>query len=347
MHQTHTLADTVSARDALRRLEEVPGPKTLFVLNADERLVGTLTDGDIRRGLIRGLDVDGPITTFMFAGFSFLSSANHNPAEIARLRADDIRLVPLVDEQMRLLRVIDLVRTRALLPLDAVIMAGGRGERLKPLTDSVPKPLLPVGGKPIIEHNIDRLAAYGLTNITISIRYLGQQLIDHFGDGASRKLNIAYVSEDKPLGTFGAIKLVQNLHHDVVLVMNSDLLTDIDFEDFYNAFISQGADMAIATVPYKVNVPYAVLEVDGTAGIRSFTEKPTYTYYSNAGIYLLRRELLDRVPTNQHYNATDLMEDLIADGRRVVSYPMLGYWLDIGKHDDYRKAQEDIRHLKL
>lgn len=347
MLQTHTIADTLTARQALQKLEEVPGPKTLFVQRtADERLVGTLTDGDVRRGLLRGLDVDAAVTDFMRREFQFLRQHHYTLGDLARLRERGITLVPLVDDEMRLRRVADLLHHRSLLPVDAVVMAGGRGERLRPLTDTTPKPLLPVGGKPIIEYNIDRLIAYGVENITISLKYLGQQLIDHFGDGSSRGSRIGYVTEDEPLGTLGAVSLVPSFAHDTVLVMNSDLLTDIDFEDFFRAFQTADADMAVATIPYQVNIPYAVLETEN-GHIRSFKEKPTYTYYSNAGIYLLKRSALARIPQNGFYNATDLMEALIAEGGRVVSFPMLGYWLDIGKPDDYRKAQEDVKHLKF
>ena len=155
-----------------------------------------------------------------------------------------------------------------------------------------------------------------------------------------------YVNETEPLGTIGSVSLIKNLQHDYILLTNSDILTDLDYEDFFLEFIREKADFAVATIPYKVNIPYAVLETD-QGNVTSFKEKPTYTYYSNGGIYLIKREVLELIPEGQFFNATDLMEELIKRGSKVLSYPLIGYWLDIGKHEDFKKAQEDIRHLKL
>ncbi len=343
---THTLPDTATGRAALARLDQVPGPKTLFILNDAGCLAGTLSDGDVRRGLLAGADLDDGVARFMNPRFRALRHGTYTVDDVRALRQQQIYLVPVLDADGCLRRVADLRTDRSILPLDAVIMAGGRGERLRPLTDTTPKPLLPVGDKPIIEHNVDRLISYGVRNLSITVKYLGEQLEAFFGDGSAKGARIGYTREDAPLGTMGALALVEGLEHDTVLVMNSDLLTDIDFEDFYDSFIASGAEMAVASVPYNVPVPYAVLEVDDER-ILSFKEKPTYTYYSNGGIYLLKRSLIARIPVGGHYNATDLMEGLIAEGRKVSHYPLLGYWLDVGKHEDYRKAQEDIRHLSL
>lgn len=345
-HLTHSISDSAPSRQALAQLDAVTGPKTLFVLNDAGALVGTLSDGDVRRGLLRGASLDEPVAQLMNHGFRALRQGAYTVEDIRALRAQQIYLVPVLDGAGCLRRVADLRTDRSILPLDAVIMAGGRGERLRPLTDAVPKPLLPVGGKPIIEHNVDRLISFGVRNMSITVKYLGEQLEAFFGDGTAKGARIAYTREDAPLGTMGALALVDNFEHDTVLVMNSDLLTDIDFEDFFASFQASGAEMAVASVPYSVPVPYAVLEVDDER-ILSFKEKPTYTYYSNGGIYLLKRSLIDRIPKGSHYNATDLMEGLIADGLKVSHYPLLGYWLDVGRHEDYRKAQDDIKHLSL
>ena len=153
--------------------------------------------------------------------------------------------------------------------------------------------------------------------------------------------------EDKPLGTLGSVKMVEELEHDYVMVMNSDLLTDIDFNGFFQTFLRSGADMAVATTMYSVEVPYGVMEVDNGNFVNALKEKPCYTYYSNAGIYIIKKELLSMVPHNEFYNVTDLMDSLIKKGKKLVSFPILGYWLDIGKHNDFIKAQEDIKTLSL
>ena len=255
-------------------------------------------------------------------------------------------IFPVVDAQMKIINVVNFRHQKSYLPVDALIMAGGRGERLKPLTDNTPKPLLKVGDKPIIEHNIDRLNTYGIDDIWISVRYLGNQLVDYFKDGSEKALRINYVWEENALGTAGALALVDGFIHDHVLMMNSDLLTNIDFEDLFLFFEEHEADLAVACIPYQVNVPYAVMETNGKK-VTGFKEKPTYTHYSNAGIYLMKKEVINKVPKNETFNATDLMEKLIQEGKKVVAYPLVGYWLDIGKHEDYQKAQQDIKQLKF
>ncbi len=331
---------------AMQQLNRVPEGLTLFVRDYNDKVMGTLTDGDIRRGLLAGKQIGEPVSAFMHKNFRYLTLHRYTLSQLDELRNLHIRLVPLLDEAGVLQRIIDLRKLRSLLPVEVVIMAGGRGERLRPLTDTTPKPLLKVGDKPIIEHNIDRLSSFGIATIHISIRYLGSQLKEYLGNGESKGLTIQYIHEDEPLGTLGAVSKIQEFTHPYVLIMNSDLLTTIDFEDFFRNFMESGAAMTVASIPYKVNVPYAVLETEGNR-INSFQEKPTYTFYSNAGMYLVKKEVLQQVPQNSFYNATDLLDALIQKGDTVSHYPLLGYWLDIGKHDDYKKAQQDIKHLKL
>ena len=345
---SNRILESQTVKEAMEQLNRLSNNKymTLFVLNAQQQLVGTLTDGDIRRGLVQNKALTDPVSDFMHRDFKSVTRNEIMPDYVAELRAKGITQLPILNEEKRILRVVNLAEKRSLLPVDAVIMAGGRGERLRPLTDNTPKPLLKVGDKPIIEHNIDRLVSYGVHHITITIKYLGEQLVEYFGNGADRDAAISYTREDEPLGTIGSVRLVEALHHDTVLLMNSDLLTNIDFEDFYNTFVQSGAEMAVATIPYQVNIPYAVVEVDHEQ-ILSFKEKPTYTYYSNAGIYLFRRALVDMIPKGEPYNATDLMEALLQQNRKVAYFPILGYWLDIGRHEDFQKANADIRHIQL
>ncbi|MBL4652387.1 MAG: NTP transferase domain-containing protein, partial [Flavobacteriales bacterium] len=265
---------------------------------------------------------------------------------IRTIDIEQIKLLPVVDDKGILLDVINLLSYKITLPIEAFIMAGGEGQRLRPLTANTPKPLLMVGDKPIIEHNIDRLKAKGIGKVYISLKYLGEQLKEYFGNGDVKKLEISYVEESKALGTIGAVSLVDEFGEDTILVMNSDLLTNFDLDEMYHEFVRQDVDMMVATIPYKVSIPYAVMELKSDR-VTSFKEKPTYTYQSNAGIYLFKKNTVGLIPKNQHFNATDLMEKMIAMGKSIGYYPILGYWLDIGKHEDYEKAQEDIKHLKL
>jgi NDP-sugar pyrophosphorylase family protein len=195
-------------------------------------------------------------------------------------------------------------------------MAGGKGTRLSPLTDNTPKPLLQVGDKSILEHNIHRLSLFGIDDFWISVNYLGEQIENYFGNGNGNNLNIEYVREQEPMGTIGSVSKIDNFIHDYVLVTNSDILTNLDYEDFFLRFKEQNADFAVVTIPYKVDVPYAVLETTN-GHVMSFKEKPTYTYYSNGGIYLMKRDVTKIIPPMAYYNTTDLIEELIKDGKKV------------------------------
>ncbi|UKJ08230.1 nucleotidyltransferase family protein [Solitalea lacus] len=343
----HIILNTASARDALRKLDNLPSleDRTLFVIDDTNKLLGSITDGDIRRGLLNDKEISDNCTVFMNPGFKRLSESNISLEQINEFRGKDIYLVPVLNGSGEIVQLLDLKKQRSMIPASALIMAGGKGERLKPLTDSVPKPMLKVGNKPIIEYNIDRLASFGITQQYISIKYLGSQIEDYFGDGQAKEISIKYIQEDQPLGTLGALALVKEIKHEHLLVMNSDILTNIDYEDFFKFYIESGADLCVASIPYKVKIPYAVLETNENS-ILSFKEKPTYTYYSNGGIYFMRSALKEMIPSNSFYNATDLMEELIKEGRKVAHYPLLSYWLDIGRHEDFAKAQEEVKHVK-
>lgn len=344
--EKHLILKNQSVIEALTLLDSLSEDAIIFVVDEDNKLLGSLTDGDVRRSLIKGKNVSQPVLDFVEPHPKFIRKGNYNLDEIVIYRDENYKIIPVVDEAGRVINIINFRLIRSYLPVDAIIMAGGRGERLRPLTDKVPKPLLPVGDKPIIEHNIDRLVQYGIDDIWISVRYLGQQLKDHFKNGKSKGVSIQYINEDEPLGTIGAASAAKDLKHDVVLVTNSDILTNLDYEDFYMSFRDSGADLSVITIPYDVSIPYAVLETSN-GHVISFKEKPTYTYYSNGGIYLMKREVLELIPDNTHFNATDLMDEMIKNGKKIHSYPLRGYWLDIGKPEEYLKAQEDIKHLRL
>ncbi|MBK7627805.1 MAG: nucleotidyltransferase family protein [Bacteroidales bacterium] len=330
--------------DALRILDIATSNQTLFVVDQNSKLKGTLTDGDIRRGLIKGHNLESPIHLFCRKDFSFVNG-KVEVSFIHKLKKDGIKVLPKLNIEGQIERVYDLVRLESILPLHAVIMAGGRGERLRPLTDKTPKSMLPLGDKPIIEHIIDRLILYGIETITISVRYLSSQITDYFGDGSTKGVRINYIEEDIPLGTVGCVSKIEKIDQENLLILNSDVFTNIDFEDFFLDFENSGADMAVASIPYSVDIPYAILDLDDNF-ITSFKEKPKHTYYANAGIYLIKCEKLDLVPKNTFFNATDLMDSIILNKGKLIHSPVTGYWIDIGKHDDYNKAKEIIKHLK-
>ncbi len=347
-YKRNIIPESTLIKEAIEILNALSGKDshTLFVINPNGQVIGSLSDGDIRRGMLANKTITSAVTEVMQKSFRFLRNRKFTLDEIDELRKREITLVPMLDDTNRLIRIVDLSGERSALPLDAVIMAGGEGRRLLPLTRETPKPLLPVGGKPIIEYNLERLEKYGIKNVHISVNYLGDKIETHLGNGSNKELNINYCREDKPLGTLGSVSLVKEFENEVVLVMNSDLLTNIDYEDFYKDFLRKEADMAVATIPYSVPIPYAVIETEEDRVI-SLREKPTYTYYSNAGIYLIRKDLFRYLPGDTFYNATDLMDAVIRDGLKLTYYPLYCYWLDIGSPTDYEKAQHDCDHIKF
>ena len=332
-----------SVIEAMQQLETIPSTLTLFVLNDDNKLIGTLTDGDIRRGFLRGLDLSGKTSEFMTTEYRTIDNSE-SVSEFKTIRNVGIRLLPELDDSGHIQKVYDLKTRKSNLPLECVIMAGGRGERLRPLTDDTPKPMLGIGGKPILEHNIDQLISYGIEKIYITILYLGQQIMDYFGDGSAKGISIEYIWEDKPLGTAGALTLIKNIETKYIVLMNSDLFTDVDIEDLFLSINQNEADMGIASVLHTVKIPYGIFDEEDQK-IRSIREKPVFTHYANAGVYILRKELIQYIPQNSFYDITDLIEGLLKMGMVIIQNPIVGYWIDIGKHDDYQRAQEIAKHL--
>lgn len=339
----YTITLSANVREVLEKLSDLVDLQTVFVINKDLEVAGSITDGDLRRGFLKGLSIDDSLEHFLFKDFKYVKEGEDNFDKLKEFRNKKIKAVPLLNREDKLIRIINFSRIKSLLPLDAVIMAGGLGSRLKPLTNKTPKPLLKVGNKEIISYNFDRLYQFGIENQHITVNYLGDQ-IEQFCENYNDKINFNLVYEKAFMGTAGSLSLIDKFSNDVILLMNSDLLTNIDYEDFYKSFIDKEADMMVASISYPVNLPYAIFELD-KGNVKSFKEKPSYTYYANAGIYLIKKNLLDLIPEDTFFNATDLMDLMIESGKKLVHYPIRGYWLDIGKHEDYEKAQRDITHI--
>ncbi|MCS3555837.1 MULTISPECIES: nucleotidyltransferase family protein [unclassified Sphingobacterium] len=345
--ERHTILQSRSVREALIKLDSLASDAILFVVDTDSKLLGSLTDGDLRRGFIKGLDFNNQLCDFVQTSPKYILANSYSLDKLEVFKANHFKILPIVNENHIIVDILNFRLQSTIIPADAVLMAGGEGKRLRPLTETTPKPLLKVGEKPIIEYNIDRLQKVGIKNVNLSINYLGDQLVDYFGDGANRNLNIRYVRENKPLGTIGSILLVENFEHEDILVMNSDLLTNIDYADFFKTYKDSEADMAVAATSYQVDIPYGVLEVNESNIVKSLKEKPRYTYFSNAGIYIIKKDLLKMIPEDQFFDITDLINRIIEMNLKLITYPINGYWLDIGKHEDFKKAQEDIKHIKL
>lgn len=330
--------------EGLRMLNDISGSSmTLFVVDEGSRLVGTLTDGDIRRSLIAGAGLEDCVSGAMNRSYSFVSD-RYDVERIRELRKREITLVPVLDAERHLVAIMDLTECRSSLPVEAVLMAGGRGERLRPLTLDCPKPLLKIGDRAIIDRNIDRLAEFGIKHITVTVNYLKEQLIDHFRKCSPQGVEIECVAEERFLGTIGSLSMIKDPDQENILVMNSDLLTDINYEDFFIHFKRNNAMMSAAAIPYTISIPYGIFDLEGR-DIKGVTEKPTYSLYANAGIYLLRKQVLKYIPKGKFFNATDLIDTLVKAGEKVVRFPLTGLWVDIGTPDEYRKACDIARNL--
>ena len=342
----YIIRDNATIREALVALDgNTHDWQTLFVVDDANCMVGTLTDGDIRRGFIMGAALEDSVSSVMHRDFKFVREGQIDAQLLKKFRSRQIYFIPVLDETNRVVSVCNLIKYHNFLPVDAVLMAGGKGERLRPLTEKTPKPLLPVGGKAIIDHNIDRLISYGVKHINVTVNYLGEQMEEHFREPRN-EVQIKTVREPKFLGTIGSIKFVPEFFNDTVLVMNSDLFTNINYEDFYLHFKEHDADMSVAAVPYSISVPYGILDIEGKRNIKGLIEKPTYDYYANAGIYLIKRSALDLIPADTMFHSTDLLEALVAQGCKVIRFPLNGTWIDIGNPQEYKRANDLVKYMQ-
>lgn len=341
----HIISIDSTVLQALERLNCLSGDvMTLFAVDGGGVMVGTLTDGDVRRALLRGTHLDSGISSVVNRHFHSVTTDPDIKA-IKQARDRGIRLLPQLDSRGHISRILDLTATHTVLPLSAILMAGGKGERLRPLTLATPKPLLKIGDRAIIDYNVEALSRAGITDVTVTTGYLAEQLDEHFAQPVYG-IRVKTVREDSPLGTIGSASLVKRTDPDgATLIMNSDLLTTVSIEDMYLRHIAENADITIATIPYAVSVPYAILTTDGSR-VTGLEEKPSYSYYANAGIYIISNRLLDTLTADCRTDATDLIESAIADGKKVVYFPINGTWIDIGSPVDFKHAQELMQHAK-
>lgn len=343
------------ARDApirdVMRVIDGGGIGIALVVRDGDRFVGTVTDGDVRRAVLAGLDLELPVSRILALRSdryrrSITALAGTPDDELLRIMLEyEIRHVPVLDDDGHVVDVAfvaDLVREHRL-PVRAVVMAGGYGKRLRPLTKDVPKPMLPVGGRPLLETTLDRLRRAGIQHCTVTTHYLGDRIRAHFGDGTDLGIRLGYVEEESPMGTAGALRHVVaegESAGEPLLLMNGDVLTGVDFEALLTFHREQSAKITIGVRPYEVAVPFGVVTTDGPT-VTSIEEKPVLRRFINAGIYLIEPQLVDLMPTNGAFDMPDLLRLALDQGHVVAGYPITEYWQDIGSADDYRKAIED------
>lgn len=340
MLRRHIVKGSFSIRETLKVLNTLSGDSmTLFATDDNGRLIGSVTDGDIRRAIIAGHTPDDPTSSIAFRNYTYLAagaSPKDRYAAVAKARQRRLNLLPIVENGV-ITDILDLRQLKSALPVDAVLMAGGKGERLRPMTLSTPKPLLEVGGKAIIDHNVESLLRHGVRNIYVTVNYLKEQIIEHFAD-PKWEGRVRCVEEPRRLGTMGSVSLIDKLANDHVIVMNSDLFTNIDFERLWLHHVDTGATLTMSTIPYIVSVPFAILHTEGDR-VAGLEEKPSFNYFANAGVYIADREALAGIRKGEYLDAPDFVEQLIAEGRKVSHFAIEGTWIDIGSPDDFRYAQ--------
>ncbi len=317
------------------------GGGAAFAADAERRLLGAITDGDIRRALLRGLDMNAPAEQAMNPNPRSAPEAQERRRYFAAMRAHAIFQLPILDGGGRVVDVALLSETAraADRPNRVVLMAGGLGSRLRPLTNTVPKPMLSVGGRPLLQRIVEQFIDAGFRRFLISVNYLAEKIEAHFLDGGPLGVDIDYLRETKRLGTAGCLSLLPERPQEPIFVMNGDILTDIDFAAMLRFHEDTGAVATMALNTYRTEVPYGVVELDGhrIAGVR---EKPELSFFVNAGVYVLSPEALDRVPDDAFLDMPTLFDGLREEGAVVSGFPLHEYWIDIGRPTDLERANE-------
>jgi len=333
-----------SLREAVTKVNS-SGLQVALVLSQDGRLAGILTDGNIRRALLAGVKLDGPVSAAMEPHPTALPESMPNAEILAAMRRVSIHHVPLVDDDDRVvgLRTIDELINPGARPNWVVLMAGGLGTRLHPLTTDRPKPLLAVGGKPVLETIVSSFADQGFKRIFLSVNFKAEMIREHFGDGNRWGVEVEYLHETTRLGTAGALSLLPERPTAPFVVMNGDLLTQANFETLLQFHEAQGAAATMVVREYDFQVPYGVVQLDGSR-ILSLQERPVHRFFVNSGIYALSPEALDYLPRDASFDMPTLFERLMADGRKTAAYPLWEYWLDIGRLEEFERAQREWVH---
>jgi dTDP-glucose pyrophosphorylase/CBS domain-containing protein len=321
----------------------------VLVVDDQKRLEATITDGDVRRAILVGIELDQPVSELLETrknhprnGAPVTAPFGAPADEVRRLMAEfHIRQIPLLDAEQRVVDIAiesDYIEQTAL-PLDGFIMAGGFGARLMPLTENCPKPMLPVCGKPILEHLVDKLRSAGIQQVSIATHYQAERIASHFRDGTDFGVHIQYVDEDQPLGTAGALARAANGDMPL-LVINGDILTSIDFRAMLDFHREHAAEMTVAVKEYEVRIPFGVITIDGIDAV-GITEKPIFRRFVNAGIYLIQPGICKLVPQDRRFDMPDLIANLLNAHRRVICFPIREYWIDVGQIDQYERAAAD------
>ena len=340
-------------REAMAQMDRA-GHGILLIMDEERRLLGTVTDGDVRRAILANLDLSQPVSVLLArkAGTRFATPitapiGQDRTVYLSILKQHSLLHLPLLDAAQRVagLVTMDSLVPDQVLPLQAVVMAGGKGTRLHPLTADVPKPMLRIGDRPVLEIIIKQLREAGIRQVTVTTHHKSEKIAEHFGDGKEFGIDLSYIEEDQQLGTVGGLSLLE-VPTETTLVINGDILTQVDFRAMLAYHREHKADMTVAVRQYDMKVPYGVVECEGSV-VRGLSEKPVLGFFVNAGIYLLEPSVYRLIPNGQRFDMTELIQHLLQKKRLVVSFPIREYWLDIGEQAEYEQAEQDVRTGKV
>lgn len=330
-----------SVRDAMQIMDK-SALQIAFVVDGENRLLGAVTDGDVRRSILRGEELSAPVERIMNAHPVIAPQGMERAAIFRLMTTHGVQQIPLLDGEGRLVGLAQMEELLCHSRRDnaVVLMAGGLGTRLRPLTDKIPKPLLKVGSKPILETILESFLEAGFHRFYFAVNYKSQMIEDYFGDGGRFGAEIEYLHENKRMGTAGALYFIPEAPKEPILVMNGDLLTKVDFGELLDYHIEQNAVATMAVREYNYQVPYGVIDFDGEQ-ITGILEKPSYSFFVNAGIYVLSPDAVACVDKEEFLDMPQLFDELITAGKKTTVFPVREYWLDIGRMDDFQRAQEE------
>jgi len=313
-----------------------------IVVDKDKKLLGTISDGDIRRAILNEISLNDTVKDIYFKTPTIANINDSRKQIIDLCISKKIHQIPIVDNDGMLLglEILDELITKQSNPNKVILMVGGLGTRLRPLTDTVPKPMLHVGGKPILETIIEKFLSYGFSNIVLCVNYKSDIIQDYFGNGSKFGVNIEYIFEDKRMGTAGALSLLKAQPNEPFFVMNGDLLTNINFEYLLNFHLENKATATMCVREYDFQVPFGVVEIEH-GKIKSIQEKPIHNFFVSAGIYMLSPSVLSSIPKDEFYDMPTLFEKILELNQNLISFPIREYWLDIGRIEEFEKANKE------
>lgn len=344
LFQTHVIQPTQSIRQAIELINANKDGIAL-VVDSDKKLLGTITDGDVRRYMISHPSLDAPCSEVMEAA-PVTASSGQSDAELKDLMLrSEIRNLPLVKEDGQL---VGLVKLKDLLdePNDdrifAVVMAGGEGKRLRPITEKIPKPMLEVGGEPILERIVKSLAAHQIQEVYLSVNFMSEMIKDHFQDGSQFGVKIHYIDEEKKMGTAGPLSLLKETPRHPIIVINGDVVTNVNFRSMIDFHRRHRSALTIGASEYTLKVPYGVLNLAGPFVVGT-DEKPSHQFLCNAGIYVVDPEVFREIPADTPTDMTDVIDRVSRKGLPVTAFPLHEYWVDIGEHQALENARKTVQ----